>query len=57
MKQIDRLRRNQFDIEMKILDLEARRTKSGLSKKEETELEIVLKKKEKLEEQIAKLKG
>jgi len=56
MKQIDRLKRNQFDIAMKILDLESRREKSGLSKNEEVELEILLKKKEKLAEQIAKQK-
>jgi len=56
MKQIDKLKRQEFDIAMKLLDMERRREKSGLSKKEEGELEILIKKKEKLAEQIAKLK-
>ena len=56
MKQIDKLKRQQFDISMKLLDIERRSEKSGLSKKEEGEMEILLKKKERLTEQIAKLK-
>ncbi len=56
MKKIDQLKRTEFNIALKILDLEGRQKKSGLSKKEEAELEILLKKKEKLAEQIAKLK-
>ena len=57
MKKIDQLRRTEYTISMKILDLESRSKKSGLSKKEEVEMEILLKKKEKLAEQISKAKG
>ncbi len=56
MKKLDQLRRSEYTISMKILDLEGRQLKPGFSKKEEAELEILLKKKEKLAEQIAKLK-
>ncbi len=56
MKKIDQLRRTEYTISMKILELEGRRTKSGLSKNEEAELEILLKKKEKLAEQVKKQK-
>lgn len=56
MKKIDQLKRTQYNISMKILELEGKRSKPGLSKKEESELEILQKKKEKLAEQIAKLK-
>jgi hypothetical protein len=56
MKKIDQLKRTQFDISMKILNLETKRDKKGLSKNELTELEILQKKKDKLAEQIATLK-
>lgn len=56
MKKIDQLKKTQFDISMKILDLETKQAKLALSKKEESELEILQKKKDKLAEQIAKLK-
>ena len=56
MKKIDQLKRTQYDISMKILELEAKQSKPGLSKKEEAELEILKKKQEKLSEQIKKLK-
>ncbi len=56
MKKIDQLKRTEYNIAMKILNLEGRAAKPGLSKKEEIELEILLKKKEKLAEQISKLK-
>jgi hypothetical protein len=41
---------------MKILDLQSRQEKKALSKNELNELEILLKKQEKLDEQIGKLK-
>ena len=55
MKKIDQLKRTEYNIAMKILDLE-RKLSKGLSKNEEAELEILQKKKEKLAEQIKKLK-
>lgn len=55
MKQVDRLKKQRYQIEMKMLNMEEREKKNSLSKNEKEELNILRKKKEKLDAQIEKL--
>jgi len=52
VKKIDKLKRQRYEIEMKILNLETKLKASKLSKNEEKELEILLNKAEELNSKI-----
>jgi len=55
VKKIDKLKRQRYEIEMKILNLEAKLKASKLSKNEEKELEILTSKAEEINDRIDSL--
>lgn len=55
MKQIDKIKRQRFETEMKILHLEEKSLRSKLSKNEEKELEFLKRKTEELNHKIDSL--
>lgn len=57
MKKIDKLKRTRFEISMKIIELEDKKTKKGLSVKEETELKIIKDKEKSLDLKIKESKN
>ena len=56
MKKIDKLKKQRYDISMKIIQLESKQTKSKLSKNEEKEFEILKNKENDLNLKIDNLK-
>lgn len=57
MKKIDKLKRTRFEISMKIIELEDKKNKKGLSVKEETELKIIKDKEKSLDLKIKESKN
>ncbi|MCD4729795.1 MAG: hypothetical protein K8R74_04280 [Bacteroidales bacterium] len=52
MKKVDKLKKQRFEISMKIIQIEDKRKRSKLSKNEEKELEILKTKEEELDTKI-----
>lgn len=52
MKKVDKLKKQRFEISMKIIQIEDKRKRSKLSKNEEKELEILKNKEEELDTKI-----
>jgi hypothetical protein len=57
MKKADKLKKQRFEIEMKIIDLESRQSGKGLSKNEEKELQILKNKALELTDRIETIKN
>ena len=55
MKKIDKLKRTRFELSMKIIELEDKKTKKGLSTKEESELKIIKAKEQSLDLKIQEI--
>lgn len=55
MKKIDKLKRTRFEFSMKIIELEDKKSKKGLSVKEEAELKIIKDKEKSLDLKIKEL--
>lgn len=55
MKIIDKLKKQRFDVSMKIIQLEDKLKRSKLSKNEEKELEIIKQKEKELDEKITSI--
>ena len=55
MKKIDKLKRTRFELSMKIIELEDKKTKKGLSTKEESELKIIKAKEQSLDQKIQEI--
>jgi hypothetical protein len=55
MKQIDKIKRQRFETEMKIINLEERQKRHKLTKNEEKELEFLNKKKAEFDNRIESL--
>ena len=55
MKKIDKLKRTRFELSMKIIELEDKKSKKGLSTKEESELKIIKAKEQSLDLKIQEI--
>lgn len=55
MKKIDKLKRTRFELSMKIIELEDKKSKKGLSTREESELKIIKAKEQSLDLKIQEI--